>query len=255
MYLVQREKYFWVKPVRLHLTVWLQNNAVCKISLKNLRIKVYRQLIRSTAAAQGYYQRSENNKNLWLLSGNLNELKKKKVGSFELSDKLIIILLKYLRREMNRTFWHLNGQTTTAIFSWGAHKSGSVITGLVEEWGEAVDGFDETVCSLKRTGINHQSAATPESGSSWSSARHWGVQALIRKIPDDGSGGGLLRHCFINCWLFTCQSSYQLISRAGTIWIMRFRMTTHSSRRIGHFFTSKSWFRGCGHFVLQRKTK
>lgn len=129
-------------------------------------------------------------------------------------------------------------QTMTAIFSCGAHNTGSVITGTVAEWGEAGDGFDETVCSLKRTGINHQSAATHRSGSGWSSARRWGVQALIRKMPDDGRGGGLLRDRFINCKLFTCQSSYQLISRAGTIWIILSGMTTHRSRRIGLFFTS-----------------
>lgn len=141
-------------------------------------------------------------------------------------------------------------QTVTSIFSRWAHKTSSVITGTVKEWGRSRDGFDETVCSLKRTGINHQSAVTHRSGRGWDSARRGGVQALIRKTPDDGSGGGLLRGRFINCKLFTCQSSYQQISRDGTIWMIPTGMATHSSRRIGLFPSTNLWFLVCGRFAL-----
>lgn len=141
-------------------------------------------------------------------------------------------------------------QTMKSISSRWARRTSSVITGTAEERGRARDGFDETVCSLKRTGINHQSAVTHRSGRGWDTARRGGVQALIRKMPDDGSGGGFLRGRFINCKLFTCQSSYQQISRDGTIWMIPSGMTTHSSRRIGLFLTTNLWFLVCGRFAL-----
>lgn len=107
---------------------------------------------------------------------------------------------KHLMRKLYRTCWHLTAPHKTlkfisdkimaTTFAKGPTRRGLVITGMAA-WGEAGDRFDETVRSLKRTGINHQSAPARRSEYGRSSARRWDVQELIRNMQPDGSWGGL----------------------------------------------------------------